>query len=83
MHIIQYQYPKNENSQLTTHIKFSVDGFDADTMKCFHRICMAPWAATTAAWPVPAPVARGPTRTAELPLLALGRYRTQKIMVME
>ena len=25
----------------------------------------APWVATTAAWPVPAPVARGPTRTAQ------------------
>ena len=44
---------------------------------------LAQWVATTAAWPVPAPVARGPTRTAELPLLALGRYRTQKIRVME
>ena len=44
---------------------------------------LAPWAATAAAWPVPGPVARGPTRTAELPLLALGRYRTQKIRVME
>ena len=41
----------------------------------------APWVATTAAWPVPA--ARGPTRTAQPLLLALGRYRTQKIRVME
>ena len=46
---------------------------------------LAPWVATTAAWPVPAPapVARGPTRTAQPMLLALGRYRTQKIRVME
>ena len=44
---------------------------------------MALWVATTAAWPVPAPVARGPTQTAELPLLALGRYRTRTMRVME
>ena len=46
-------------------------------------LALAPWVATTAAWPVPAPVARGPTRTAQPLLLALGRYRTQKIRVME
>ena len=32
---------------------------------------MAPWVPTTAAWPVPAPVARGPPRTAQSLLLAL------------
>ena len=43
----------------------------------------APWVATTVAWPVPAPVARGPTRTAEPLLLALGRYWTRTMRVME
>ena len=49
----------------------------------FISVQLAPWVATTAAWPVPAPVAQGPTRTAELPLLALGRHRTRTMRVME
>ena len=51
--------------------------------KCVSKLPVAPWVATTAAWSVPAPVARGPTRTAEPPLLALGRYRTRTMRVME
>ena len=51
--------------------------------KCVSKLPVAPWVATTEALPVPAPVARGPTRTAEPPLLALGRYRIRTMRVME
>ena len=37
----------------------------------YNILSLAPWVATTVAWPVPAPVARGPPRTAQSLLLAL------------
>ena len=79
-HKVDYEGDTDKNNRNTNDSQPDNDNLVRNMDKEHY---LASWAATTAAWPVPAPVARGTTRTAELPLLALGRYRTQKIRVME